>query len=63
MGEMFALMCGAWMDSIPEGVVDWTVVRVVVRDSWLCCGEEKVLFAPRHSVEDRPPPAVLDVPA
>jgi hypothetical protein len=56
-------MCGVWIDSIPEGVVDWTVVRVVVRDSWLCCGEEKVLFAPGHSVEDSAPPAVLDVPA
>ena len=51
------------MDNMPEGVVDWTVVRVVVRDSWLCCGDENVLFGPGHSVEDSPPPAVLDVPA
>lgn len=61
--EKFALMCWVCIDSMAEGVVDWTVVRVVVRDSWLCCGDEKVLFAPRHSVDDTAPPAVLDVPA
>lgn len=58
-------MCGAWIEIMPEGVVDWIVVRVVVRDSWLCCGEEKVLFPPRPppSSDDTAPPAVLDVPA
>lgn len=38
---------------------------MVVRESWLCCGEEKVLFGPRPppSSDDTAPPAVFDVPA
>lgn len=46
---------------IPDGAVDWRVVRVVVRDSCECCGDENVLL-PLPSRELMPPPPVLAVP-
>src|ERR1700677_26993 len=46
---------------IPDGAVDWRVVRVVVRDSCECCGDENVLF-PLPSRELKPPPPVCAVP-
>jgi hypothetical protein len=40
-------------------LVDWMVVRVVVRDCWDWFGEEKVLLCPAPSTELRAPPLPL----